>query len=313
MTYSVQLISQEEKEELAERYGKQVLFEIKSDIYGCCIKLLTGQSSAKSRWEENFYGAAYNIRSHGRMYVIKDPELGENQVRYDPQSKTCFLVNMDYYGWIKSLALSLAGDILEDEHAIYSVHGACLDFSGKGLCILGGSGVGKTTHTYGLLRDPKVRVVSDDWFFVRIFGQDLLGYGSEKNFYIRADLADIWTEFSDLVKKASFDQKGRAVVDLRWVIGKGRILPLTTLENLIILTRNQEEKEMKRELEPSEALRALEDNGYFNPHLLVRNDFKDSIRRRFFAALLSRTRIWQINTVGSPDESQRLIRECLKD
>ncbi|NPV62206.1 MAG: aldolase [Methanotrichaceae archaeon] len=313
MTYSVQLISQEEKEELAERYGKQVLFEIKSDIYGCCIKLLTGQSSAKSRWEENFYGAAYNIRSHGRMYVIKDPELGENQVRYDPQSKTCFLVNMDYYGWIKSLALSLAGDILEDEHSIYSVHGACLDFSGKGLCILGGSGVGKTTHTYGLLRDPKVRVVSDDWFFVRIFGQDLLGYGSEKNFYIRADLADIWTEFSDLVKKASFDQKGRAVVDLRWVIGKGRILPLTTLENLIILTRNQEEKEMKRELEPSEALRALEDNGYFNPHLLVENDFKDNIRRRFFAALLSRTRIWQINTVGSPDESQRLIRECLKD
>jgi hypothetical protein len=155
-------------------------------------------------------------------------------------------------------------------------------------------------------------VVSDDWFFVRIFGQDLLGYGSEKNFYIRADLADIWKEFSDLVKKASFDQKGRAVVDLRWVIGKGRILPLTTLENVILLTRNRQEREMKRELEPSEALRALEDNGYFNPHLLVRNDFKDNVRRRFFAALLSRTGIWQINTVGSPEDSQRLIRECLK-
>ena len=65
-------------------------------------------------------------------------------------------------------------------------------------------------HTYGLLRAPSVRVVSDDWFFGRIFGDDILAYGSEKNFYIRADLADIWKEFADLVKKAVLDDKGRA-------------------------------------------------------------------------------------------------------
>jgi len=312
MTYSVELISLEDKEDLADRYAQQVLFEIKSDIYGCCIKLLTGQASVKSRWEENFYGAAYNIRSHGRIYVVEDPEEEENQVRYDPQSKTCFLINMDYYGWIKSLALSVAGDVLEDEHGIYSVHGACLDFGGRGLCILGGSGVGKTTHTYGLLRSPRVRVVSDDWFFVRIFGQDLLGYGSEKNFYIRADLASIWKEFSGLVSQASFDQKGRAVVDLRWVIGKGRILPLTTLNNVIILTRDPGEKEAKRELQPAKALSILEENGYFNPHLLVKNQFKTGIRRKFLSALLSRTKVHQINTIGTPEESQQLIEECLR-
>ena len=115
---------------------------------------------------------------------------------------------MDYYGWIKSLALSVAGDILEDNHGIYSVHGACLDLRGQGVCILGGSGAGKTTHTYGLLRQPKARVVSDDWFFASIFGEEILAYGSEKNFYIRADLADIWKEFSGLVDKAVFDEKG---------------------------------------------------------------------------------------------------------
>ena len=42
MTYSVELISMEQKEELAELYASQVLYEIKAEIYGCCIKLLTG-------------------------------------------------------------------------------------------------------------------------------------------------------------------------------------------------------------------------------------------------------------------------------
>jgi hypothetical protein len=309
LTYTVEIISMERKENLAEQYSSQVLYELKSDIYGCCIKLLTGLHPVKDRWEENFYSAAQNIRSHGRLYVISDKSEGDNRVRYDPQSKTCFLFNFDYYGWIKSLALSVAGDILEDNHNIYSVHGACLDAQGKGLCILGGSGAGKTTHTYGLLRNPRVRVVSDDWFFARVYGDDILAYGSEKNFYIRADLADIWKEFSWMVEKAVFDNSGRAVVDLRWVIGKGRILPMTTLEKVIILKRDREDKEAMRHLDSAEALEIVEENGYFNPHLLVRDDFKRKTRSKFFQSLLSRADVYEVNTTGTPEESQKIIRE----
>ncbi len=309
MAYTVEIISMERKEELAEQYGGQVLYELKSDIYGCCIKLLTGLHPVKDRWEENFYSAAQNIRSHGRLYVISDKSEGENRVYYDPQSKTCFLLNFDYYGWIKSLALSVAGDILEDNHNIYSVHGACLDAQGKGLCILGGSGAGKTTHTYGLLRSSRVRVVSDDWFFGRVYGDDILAYGSEKNFYIRADLAEIWKEFSWLVEKAVFDDSGRAVVDLRWVIGKGRILPMTTLEKVIILKRDREDKEAMKHLDSAEALGILEENGYFNPHLLIRDDFKRKTRNKFFRSLLSRADVYEVNTSGTPEESQKIIRE----
>jgi hypothetical protein len=308
MTYTVELISIERKEELAERFVSQILYEVKSEIYGCCIKLLTGLSLVKDRWEESFYSASQNLRSHGRLYVLQDTSEAQNKVYYDPQSKTCFLFNVDYYGWIKSLALSVAGDILEDEHAIYSVHGACLDARGRGLCLLGGSGAGKTTHTYGLLRSPRVRVVSDDWFFARVYGEDILAYGSEKNFYIRADLSEIWKEYSGLVKKAVFDEKGRSVVDLRWVIGKGRILPLTTLENVVILKRDAAQQEEVRELEPEEALESLEKNDYFNPHLLVHSDFKRRLRSRFFSELLMRSRVHEVNTRGTPEESQRVIR-----
>jgi len=308
MPYEVRLISMERKEELTERYSGQVLYELKSDIYGCCIKLLTGMVTIKNAWEESFYFASQSIRSHGRLYALQDPLEEDNLVYYDPQSKTCFLLNIDYYGWVKSLALSLAGDILEDDHDIYSVHGACLDVGGKGLCLLGGSGAGKTTHTYGLLRDRRVRVVCDDWFFARIFGDDILGYGSEKNFYIRADLADIWKEFSGLVGKAIPDGKGRAVVDLRWVIGKGRILPLTTLQNVIFLKRDRDQNEEVRELEGPEAMGILEENGYFNPHLLVKSDLKQRIRSRFFQKLLASARIYEVNTTGTAEQSQKVIR-----
>lgn len=313
MAYKIEIIPIERKEELAEQYANQVLYEVKSEIYGCCIKLLTGSRQVKEAWEESFYSASQNIRSHGRIYALEDKAVEENRVYYDPLSRSCFIFNMDYYGWIKSLALSLAGDILEDNHSIYSVHGACLDLGGKGVCILGGSGAGKTTHTYGLLRRPDVRVVSDDWFFARIFGEDILAFGSEKNFYIRADLADIWKEFSGMVDRAVFDQKGRAVVDLRWVVGKGRILPLTTLQTVIILKRDPSQSETVRQMEAGQALAALEGNDYFNPHLLVKNEFKRRLRSRFFGKLLASTRVFEVNTKGTPEESQRAIGKLLGD
>lgn len=309
MPYYVELISIEKKEELAGRYTSQVLYEIKSEIYGCCIKLLTGMRAVRDRWEENFYFASQSIRSHGRLYVVEDKEAEENGVYYDPCSKTAFLVNMDYYGWIKSLALSIAGDLLEDQHNIYSVHGACLDGRGRGICLLGGSGVGKTTHTYGLLRGPEMRVISDDWFYARIFGDDILAYSSEKNFYIRADLATIWKDFEGLTQQAEYDSKGRAVVDLRWIIGKGRMLPLTTLDRVIILKRDANDAGIMRQLEPAEALKLLEQNSYYNPHLLVKNGFKRDLRNRFFTALFERTSVYEVNTTGTPEESQKVIRE----
>ena len=309
MVYSVTLISVEKKEDLVKRYASRIKYELKSEIYGCCIKLLTDSAVVRDRWSDNLYSMSQNIRSHGRLYVFDDPDEENDQVYYDPYTKTVFLLNIQYYGWIKSLALSVAGDILEDEHEIYSIHGACLDTGCGGLCILGGSGAGKTTQTYGLLRNENVRVIADDWFFSRVYGSSILAYGSEKNFYIRADLATIWPEFHDLVDRAEFDQEGRAVVDLRWVVGKGRILPLTTLRTVIILTRREGVSSTYEQIDPGTALVRLEGNGYYNPHYLVKDPHKARIRKEFFNNLLTRTRVFEVNTAGTPEETQRLIRK----
>ena len=114
-----------------------------------------------------------------------------------------------------------------------------------------------------------------------------------------------------MVEGAAFDHKGRAVVDLRWVVGKGRILPLTTLQTVIILKRDPSQRETVREMEPSLALGILEENDYFNPHLLVKNDFKRRLRTQFFRQLLASTRVYEVNTRGTPEESQRDIGELL--
>jgi len=43
----------------------------------------------------------------------------------------------------------------------------------------------------------------------------------------------------------------------------------------------------------------------------VKSDFKTGLRSRFFQALFARTRVHEVNTRGTPEESQRAIREIL--
>lgn len=308
MSYQITLINPEEKDLLAARFLARVRYEIKSEIYGCCIKLLSDDPVLRDTWQENFYFMSQNVRSHGRMYVFTDTGYPNDTVLYEAQSKTAFLINFRYYGWIKSLALSLAGDVLEDEHGIFSIHGACIDISGNGICLVGNSGVGKTTQTYGLLRHPQTRIISDDWFFSRIFGPEILAYGSEKNFYIRQDLTTIWKEFDGLVRAEEYDRDGRAVADIRWAIGKGRLLPMTTLRTVIVLKRDPEDRNTVQSLNPDAALACFVQNNYFNPHLLVGNAYKSTIRKKYLADLLQRTVIYEVNTAGTPAETQRMIR-----
>ncbi len=311
MGYSITLISTEERERLMEELLPRVRYEIKSDLYGCCIKLMTDDHATRDTWEDNFYSISQNIRSHGRLLLFKNHGYAPGTVLFDPLSRTAFLFNFSYYGWIKSIALSLAGDILEDHHGIFSVHGSCVDIQGNGLCLIGAPGAGKTTQTYGLLRDPHTRIVADDWFFSRVYGPDILAYSSEKNFYIGEDLGTIWKQFGGLVPEGEFDHNGRAVADIRWVIGKGRILPMTTLKTIIVLKRDPADTTISRTLDPDTGLKLFTENNYFNPHLLVRDAFKSRIRNRYVSDLLNRTTVYQVNTTGTPVETQKMIRSLV--
>ena len=309
--YSVQLIGSEEKDELYQRYEDRFLYTAKAEIYGCCIKLLTEVEYVKDRWEDNFYTMSEDVRSHGRLIVLEEPGQ-QMTVKYDPYTKTAFLVNVDYYGWIKSIALAVAGDVLEDEHRIYSVHGAAIDIGGHGVSLIAPSGTGKTTHSWGLLRLKNARLISDDWYFVRLSSREPLAFGSEKNCYIEADIGKIWNEYERLVDKAHFDKEGRAVVNVRWIVGSGGVIPLTTMRNIILLKRDPTDSKIATDLSTDEALQYMTKNDFCNPHQLVKDRRKLELRKEFFRRYFEQANVYLVNTIASPQETQQKIREILK-
>jgi len=310
MSYSVRLISPEEKEALASRYVGRILFTRKSEIYGCCIKLLTDQDLVRRTWEDNFYAMAENVRSHGRLVVLDDSSMPPG-VLYDPLSRTAFMFNIHYYGFVKSAALAIAGDILEDAHGIYSVHGAAIDVAGKGIALIAPSKTGKTTHSWGLLRHPEARLVTDDWFFVRLSEKRHLAFASEKNCYVEGDIGGIWKEFQPLVDKATFDGNERAIMNVRWIVGATGVVPMTSLHHVLLLKRDREDARVVRDVGAEEALGYLEANDFCNPHQLVRGERKMGLRSDFFRRLLDRTEVHMVNTILSPQDTQREIQRAL--
>jgi hypothetical protein len=310
MSYTPQLISPQQKDELYEAYEPRFLYTSKAEIYGCNIKILTDNQKTKDLWEDNFYSANENNRSHGRLIVLTEPNQPMT-VKYDPYTKTAFLINVDYYGWIKSIALAVAGDILEDEHRIYSVHGACIDLDCLGVSIIAPSGTGKTTHSWGLLRIPTARLISDDWYFVRLSTREPLAFGSEKNTYIQADIGKIWNEYERLVEVAQLDQRGRAVVNVRWIAGAGGVIPMATLHKIILLKRDPSDPNIVTSLDTDAAIRYMIEHNFCNPHQLVRDQRKLELRTDFFQRLFEKTEVTLVNTSGTPQETQEAIRHLL--
>lgn len=310
MSYSVELISPEEKDRLYETYEPRMLYTNKAEIYGCCIKILTDSEATKNKWEDNFFTANENNRSHGRLIVLSLPGQPFS-VKYDAYTKTAFLINVDYYGWVKSIALAVAGDVLEDEHRIYSVHGAMIDINCMGVSIIAPSGTGKTTHSWGLLRIPTARLISDDWYFVRLSSREPLAFGSEKNTYIQADIGKIWNEYERLVDKATFDQRGRAIVNVRWIVGNGGVIPMATLKKIIMLKRDPADKNIVTPLDVEEAIQYLLAHNFCNPHLLVKDERKINVRTNFFRKLFEQTDVYLVNTTATPHETQDEIRTVL--
>jgi serine kinase of HPr protein (carbohydrate metabolism regulator) len=205
----------------------------------------------------------------------------------------------------------VAGDVLEDEHRIYSVHGAAIDVDCTGVSIIAPSGTGKTTHSWGLLRIGNARLIADDWYFVRLSSREPLAFGSEKNCYIEADIGKIWNEYERLVDKARFDQKGRAVVNVRWIVGGEGVIPMTTMKKIILLKRDPEDKNIVTELSTDGALQYLLENDFCNPHQLVKDSRKIELRKEFFRRYFEQTIVYLVNTTGTPQETQAQIRALL--
>lgn len=312
MAYRLVCIGDDRSRELRTRCSELNLYTMKADINGVCVQLYTEKKDYIDMWSDNFYHMSDNVRSHARIYCMDDPDT-DLHAEYDVATRTMFLFNFDYYGWVKSIALGIAGNILEDAHSIYSVHGAALDLDGKGVTLIAPSKTGKTTQSWGLLRGENTHLITDDWYFVSFGSGRPTVEGSEKNCYIDADIGDVWEEYRPLVKEVRFDNKGRGIGNVRWVTGEGSVIRSTSMRYVFLLKRDYDCEAGVTPMDAEDALEYLRCHDYCNPHQLVRDDAKMALREEFFRRYLSECETFMVNTTGTAEETQASIREVLRD
>ena len=86
---------------------------------------------------------------------------------------------------------------------------------------------------------------------------------------------------------------------------------MTTMQEIILLKRDPEDKKIVASLTAKEALRYLLANNFCNPHQLVTDRRKLELRKNFFHQYFKQTSIHMINTTPPPQETQRRIREIV--
>lgn len=314
--YDVQAISIQEKDVLLDNLPEHFT-SLKADINGICVELVTTSKSFKEMWQDNFYSISESIRPHCRVIAMQHPGYGETAVLYEQSSKTVFLFNCGYYGYVKSLALAVAGDFMEDYHSVhsrFSVHGSLIDFHGRGIAIIAPSGSGKTTLSYGLLLEKRAKLVSDDWFYVQLTKTDVVGSASEKNNYIRDDIGDNWKIFKKLVDEADLDPQRRGVVDVSLAVGRMKTRKSTVVRDVVLLKRDEGDPESLRRLSPAQAVDFLLENDFCNPHQLVRSAYKHGLRTGFFHKMLAQVNTFILNTAHEgPRESRRRLLDIVSE
>ncbi len=311
-SYKTEIISSKEKNKIMFDIYEDGLYEKKANIHGTCVKLFTDNEEFKQMWDDNFKPISEDIRPHARLFSVSSPQF---RVLYEPLSKTVIIKGCDYYGWIKSIALALVADFFEDftsEHRRFSIHGSFVDRCGSGLGIIWPSGSGKTTLTYGLLLDEKSNFLTDDWFFIRLARSDTLVFASEKNSYIRDDLAVNWPVFREKLADIRKDQRGRAIVDVNRLFGSDRIREQSILKTIVLL-RREPGKEVVKKLSASEALAFMVKNDFCNPHQLLRTKKKLHERKEFFYELFNRVPVYLLNTIEKPDQSLARLKVIMNE
>lgn len=311
MAYRLMEIGSERSSELSETVCGINYHSSKADINGICVELFTENGDYIQMWEDNFYHMSDHVRPHAKIFCLNDAGT-DLHAEYDVSTRTMFLFNFDYYGWIKSIALGMAGNILETAHGIYSVHGAAIDIDGAGVTLIAPSKTGKTTQSWGLLRMDNAHLISDDWYFVTLGRTRPRIRGSEKNCYIDADIGDVWEEYRPLVKEVRFDNKGRGIGNVRWISGQDSVITNTSMRFVILLKRDGSDPRRTYAMTADEALEYLEEHDFCNPHQLILDDRSLDIRRRFFRRFLSRCEVHMVNTTCQAKETQEIVRSIIE-
>jgi aspartate/methionine/tyrosine aminotransferase len=271
-------------------------FEWNANICGVVVQLRTNLRSLYEFWMENWYPTELesDLEPHAIVYAVDGVAGREPRAFYSPDSKTAVIINCDCYDQVRKYALGLVTDIVEHVSETHTIHGASIDFDGKGMAIIAPPGVGRGTIAYGLLRHPDTRIHSNDFFVVRYSANQAVADISERKFYVRTRVAKSYGELADLFDKSRLEnvvtrkedclntscenledcdldrgethcywasKYSRAMLDPYWLGGPDKYVKRTVLGSVVILRKDRTSPFMES-LEPEAALRFLEEGRY---------------------------------------------------
>ena len=250
--------------------GHDNYYEWNANIAGMVIQLRTNSPHLNDFWMENWYPSQLeaDIEPHGILYGVKAIPGREPRSFYNSESRTGVLVNSAFYGQLRSLALGMVTDIGERLFDLHGINGACLDVGGAGIVLIGPPGTGRKGLFARLAGHDKIRIHSNDYFFVRYIGPDAFADISERKFYIKTKIVDHnpdWVRFVDKSKcenvvtrreecthtgcdrmdRCRLDRgsihcfaassQSRAMLDPYWIGGTGKYVKRTNIKYVFIL------------------------------------------------------------------------------
>ena len=163
----------------------------KANLNGVTVEFYGNSKHQYDFWKLNWKEALDSSRPDARIYSAFGVEGHEPAAYYCPETHESVFFNTEYYGQCKSWALGMAAAIMEETRNTHSIHGACVDVSGRGVIIVAPTGTGKTTQAFKLMELPGGRIVGDDWVYIDHNEGEQLGYligrQPEKSLYRNAD------------------------------------------------------------------------------------------------------------------------------
>ncbi|MFO7866723.1 MAG: pyridoxal phosphate-dependent aminotransferase [Candidatus Aminicenantes bacterium] len=187
--------------EMENHLSYQNYFEWNANINGAVIQLRTNVPHLYDFWMENWYPAQLesDLEPHGIIYAVDGISGREPRSFYNSETKTAIMVNADNYTPLRSLALGMVMDISERLFNVEAVRGMIADISGNGMALVGPKGTKKTEFFFSLLKDPQVRLQSNDLVFVRFAGDTALADTPERKLFLPTGTVESYPDLAPLL------------------------------------------------------------------------------------------------------------------
>jgi len=267
-------------------------FEWNANINGVIVQLRTNIAHLYDFWMENWYPAQLeaDLEPHGIIYAVDGIAGRESRAFYNSETKTGILINTDYYGPLRSLALGLVADVSERLFGTHSIRGMSADIDGQGLILIGPKGTNKTGLFFGLLQDPRIRLHSNDIVFVRYSGSSPTADSAERKLFLPTNTVEVFPRLTSLLDNSKCEnvvirkedcrnedclrlddcrldrgspfcykasKQAQALLDPYWIEGPSKHVKRTSLRWVFIL-RYDTSSPSSVEIESEDAVRILE-------------------------------------------------------